>query len=87
MTPGKTAVQIKAVRLLFGLEPDVAAEWPGISVFCDHLEKSLAIFMTEEFRAIWRLLRRPTPASPEGCWDWLFAVVPTLNFVDNGKFG
>lgn len=72
------ALRIQAIELLFGLSADHASRWPGILVFCHHLESCFEELLEPRFNIIWKILRRDSPSATVDCWHWRFAVINTF---------
>jgi hypothetical protein len=63
---------------VFGLSTDHASKWPGILVFCHHLENCFEELLDPRFDIIWRILRRDSPSATVDCWHWCFVVIKTF---------
>lgn len=63
------------LSLIFGLDPDVIAAWPGGQVFCTYVEKSLYILANNTSQGVWTVLDQPTPGHHEICWHLCLSVL------------
>ncbi|KAH8703632.1 hypothetical protein BGW36DRAFT_443975 [Talaromyces proteolyticus] len=71
----ETDLRNEAIELLFQLPAKHALEWPGILVFCSHLESRFEELLNPQFGTIWRILGCTAPLTAVGCWHWCFAVI------------
>ncbi|KAH0556662.1 hypothetical protein GP486_005534 [Trichoglossum hirsutum] len=78
-----TALRIQAIELLFGLPADHASKWPGILVFCHHLESCFGELLDSRFDVVWKILRRDSPSATVDCWHWCFAVIEAFKALQD----
>ncbi|OBT61230.1 hypothetical protein VE03_09672 [Pseudogymnoascus sp. 23342-1-I1] len=74
-------LRLRAIKLLFGLPGEHVQHWPGILLFCSHLEHSFGSLVSNEFDIIWKILNRPKSTDPVECWHWCFAVIEAFLYL------
>ncbi|KAK0747421.1 hypothetical protein B0T21DRAFT_388497 [Apiosordaria backusii] len=72
----------RATELLFGLSSDETSKaWPGIQVFCQHLETHFKQLLHPRFAVIWRIIGKEPPLSSADGWRWCAAVLNAFGAV------
>lgn len=71
------------IELLYGLSADHASKWPGILVFCRHLESCFEELLDHKFGIIWTILGQDSPSVAVDCWPWFFAVIETFQALQD----
>ncbi|KAI0435544.1 hypothetical protein F4803DRAFT_545204 [Xylaria telfairii] len=83
------SLRLRAVRILFNLHPQDLAQWPGILMYCNHLEQyHFPVLLEPQFDIIWTTIlgreRRPyLPDTSQG-WHWCLIVIETFQSLHLG---
>lgn len=75
--------RLEFIKLLFDVNSEDLASFPGIESYCDYLEEdAFRPLMDPAFDSIWRLLSCTNPKEITDCWDWNLAVLQTTQSKD-----
>lgn len=71
--------RLEFVQLLFDIESETLANFPGIESYCDYLENDAFLpLMDPAFGLIWGLISCTNPKGIADCWDWSLAVLRVI---------
>ncbi|KAI0384928.1 hypothetical protein F5Y04DRAFT_292512 [Hypomontagnella monticulosa] len=82
---GYSDYHVKAIEELFGQPKEFAFKFPGILIFCRHLETRFQRLQVSERDAIQKVLKKAGPLTVDDFWDWCFKVLKAFNSLEPDK--